>query len=235
MSMVDHGLRNALHAIDLQHNLVFSNHLTPLEKYTTAIEVVAGDKLNDAGCENNLPRGLYFVEAGLLKCEHDSSATFTRGTRGRLSSTLFAAPHLSSSQDSIGQLQARSATVGSVANVLKNTPGAIAAQQHTFRLARIGPGWIIGSISEFSKQDIPGTYTALTPCRVHHLTFETIEELEIEQPVLILHLYKLLSHLASRRQEMTIGQLATLRSIMSATAPTKPISRRKIRSIIKSF
>ena len=95
--------------------------------------------------------------------------------------------------------------------------------------------WVIGSISDIMGQDIPGTYTALTPCRVHHLPFESIEDLEVENPVLVLHLYKLLSHLAARRQEMTIGQLATLRSIMSATAPTKPISRSKMRAIDQSF
>ena len=65
------------------------------------------------------------------------------------------------------------------------------AQNHVFRLARIGPGWVIGSMTGFMGKDIPGTYVALTPCRVHHLNFETIEELELEQPVLILHLYKL--------------------------------------------
>eukprot|EP00578_Thalassiosira_sp_NH16_P005198 CAMPEP_0181137492 /NCGR_PEP_ID=MMETSP1071-20121207/33735_1 /TAXON_ID=35127 /ORGANISM="Thalassiosira sp., Strain NH16" /LENGTH=102 /DNA_ID=CAMNT_0023224251 /DNA_START=257 /DNA_END=562 /DNA_ORIENTATION=+ len=102
--------------------------------------------------------------------------------------------------------------------MLKKNPGAMMAQNHIFRLARIGPGWVIGSISDIMGQDIPGTYTALTPCRVHHLPFESIEDLEVENPVLVLHLYKLLSHLAARRQEMTIGQLATLRSIMSATA-----------------
>jgi len=102
-------------------------------------------------------------------------------------------------------------------------------------LSTLPPKWVIGSVSEFVGQDIQGTYTALTPCRVHHLTFEVISELEIEHPVLILHLYKLLSHLAARRQEMTIGQLATLRSIMSATSPTKPISRSKLRTINQSF
>ncbi|KAL7532451.1 hypothetical protein ACHAXR_004636, partial [Thalassiosira sp. AJA248-18] len=230
VSMVDHGLRHALREIDAQHGLAMAKHLETLEKYTTPIEINAGDKLNDAGNENNLPRGLYFVEAGLLRCEHDSSASLTRG---RTRSAFFAAPHLSSATDSIGQVKARSATIGRVANLLKKSPGAMMAQNHIFRLARVGPGWVIGSIAQ--GQEIPGTYIALTPCRVHHLTFETIGDLEVDKPVLILHLYKLLAHLAARRQEMTIGQLATLRSIMSATAPTKPISRSKMRAMNQSF
>ena len=225
----DHGLRYALEAIDAQHNLKMSRILQSLEQFTDAIELNAGDNLNYAGSEH-LPRGLYFVEEGLIKCEYDSSASLTRGR-----TSFFAAPHLKSATESISQLKARTPTVGRCANILKKNPGAMLAQNHVFRLARIGPGWVIGAISDFIGDEIPGTYTALTPCRLHHLTFETIDELEVDQPVLILHLYKLLSRLSARRQEMTITQLATLRSIMSATAPTKPISRRKMRGIQQHF
>ena len=227
----DQGLHHALREIDSQHNLSLAKHLASLVDHTTPIEIKAGDGLNGSATDHNLPTGLYFVESGLLRCEHDSSASLTRGRSG----SLFAAPHLSNSTDSIGQVQARSATVGRCANLIKKNPGALMAQNHVFRLARIGPGWVIGSMTGFMGKDIPGTYVALTPCRVHHLNFETIEELELDQPMLILHLYKLLSHLAARRQEMTIGQLATLRSIMSATAPTKPISRRKMRAMSQGF
>jgi CRP-like cAMP-binding protein len=75
----------------------------------------------------------------------------------------------------------------------------------------------------------------MTPCRVHHLTFEAIEELENEKPVLILKLYKMLAHLMARRQEMTIGQLSTLRSIMSSSAPTKCPSRRSMIAVNKAI
>ncbi len=140
------------------------------------------------------------------------------------------------STDSIGQLKARSATVGRGLALLKGSPGLMMAQfNNTFRLARIGPGWVIGSISEFTGQDIPGTYTCMTACRVHHLSFDDIEEFETTRPSLIVHLYKLLAHLMARRQEMTIGQLSTLRSIMSANAPTKPISRRQMATISKAM
>ena len=85
----DHGLRYALEAIDAQHNLSLSKNLQSLEKFTDAIELNAGDNLNYAGSEH-LPRGLYFVEEGLIKCEYDSSASLTRGR-----TSFFAAPHLS--------------------------------------------------------------------------------------------------------------------------------------------
>merc|ERR1712032_808675 len=140
---------------------------------------------------------------------------------------------MTDSNNSIGRVNARSTAVGRTANLLKRMPSLAQdyGHDHVFRLARIGPGWVIGSISEFVEQGIPGVYTALTPCRVHHLSFKMIGELETESPVLVLHLYKLLSHLNARRQEMTIGQLATMRSIFSSTAPSKPISRSKMRAI----
>jgi len=137
VSMIDHGLRHALHDIDLQHNLSLSQHLIALEKYTTPIELNAGHKLNDAGNEDQMG-GLYFVESGLLKCDYDSSASLTRGTRGRRS--LFVSPRLSSSTDSIGQLRARSATIGRAAKALKKAPVSNMNMSQTFRLARVGPG-----------------------------------------------------------------------------------------------
>ena len=92
-----------------------------------------------------------------------------------------------------------------------------------------------GTISEFTGQDIPGAYQCVTPCRVHHLTFDTIEELEVEKPALILNLYKMLAHLMARRQEMTIGQLSTFKTIMSSNVQTKPPSRRSIIAINKTI
>lgn len=136
VSMIDHGLRHALHDIDLQHNLSLSQQLISLEKYTMPIELNAGHKLNDAGNEDQMG-GLYFVESGLLKCDYDSSSSLTRSTRGR---RIYVSPHLSSSTDSIGQLRARSATIGRAANVLKKAPIANMNLSQTFRLARVGPG-----------------------------------------------------------------------------------------------
>ena len=216
MSQVDIGLRLALKQIDEQHNLSFANYLQGLAEYTTAMDLKAGEQLD-------LPRGLYFVESGLIKAEHDANSSLTRGRQ-----RLFATPVMGRSTDSIGQLNARSATIGRGQAVLKSAPGMMSQFSHTFRLARVGPGFVIGCISECTGQEIPGTFICMTESRVHYLPFETIEELEISNPVLIMHLYKLLAFLGARRQELTIGQLSTLRSIMSSTAPSKPISRKSM-------
>ena len=223
MSEIDIGLRLALKQIDEQHNLAFANQLQGLAEYTTALDLQAGEQLD-------LPRGLYFVESGMIKCEADASASLTRGRQ-----KLFATPVMGRSTDSIGQLSARSSTVGRGQAALKSAPGMMSQFSHTFRLARFGPGFVIGCISEFTGQEIPGTFVCMTESRVHYLPFGTIEELETTKPVLIMHLYKLLAHLAARRQEMTIGQLSTLRSIMSSSVPSKPISRKAMARLSINF
>ena len=65
----------------------------------------------------------------------------------------------------------------------------------------------------------------MTECRLHHLRQDVIEELERKDPALILTLFKLMSYLTARRQDITIEQLATLQSIISSRGQTKPTSR----------
>jgi CRP-like cAMP-binding protein len=102
----------------------------------------------------------------------------------------------------------------SYASLLKSNPGG----SQTFRLARIGPGWIAGTLEAVSGMRRPGDHVAVTYCRLHHLPFSKIQEVEKSNPSLALSLYKLLSYLMARRQEATIGQLATLHSIMTSPA-----------------
>jgi len=90
----------------------------------------------------------------------------------------------------------------------------------TFRLARIGPGWIAGTVEAVSGRQRPGFHIAVTPCRLHHLPFSKIVAMEKENPALVLSLYKLLAYMMARRQEKTIGQLATLHAIMTSPSVT---------------
>jgi CRP-like cAMP-binding protein len=94
-----------------------------------------------------------------------------------------------------------------------------------FRLARIGPGWVLGSIEAVSGTQHPGSHVAVTDCRLHYISYKKIEEIEESNPRLALKLQKLISYLMAKRQEITIGQLATLHSIMGSTAQKKPIGR----------
>jgi CRP-like cAMP-binding protein len=70
-----------------------------------------------------------------------------------------------------------------------------------------------------------GITVAVTQCRLYHLSFAKLEEIEKEDPALVLRLYKLMTHLRAHREEATIEQLSTLSNIMSSPAHSKPISR----------
>ena len=229
--MIDNGLRYALRKIDEQHQLSFADKLGELEKYSKPKELEAGELLNEAGSEY-LQRGLYFIESGLIKCSVDASASLTRG-RQRSSQVELA---MRRNDKSIGQMNARSATWARNAAIIKSSPRHNLSQfENTFRLGRFGPGWVLGTVSEFTGQDILGSYQCVTPCRVHVLEFEKIEDLETEKPALVLNLYKMLAHLMARRQEMTIGQLSTFRSIMSSNIQSNPPSRRSIIAVNKAM
>lgn len=58
----------------------------------------------------------------------------------------------------------------------------------------------------------------MTKCQLHHISFDKLKEVEEEDPVLVLTLYKLLASLMTKRESVTINQLATLHSIMGSQA-----------------
>jgi CRP-like cAMP-binding protein len=125
---------------------------------------------------------------------------------------------------SLNALKARSATIARQSAQLKasaeNRSGA-AGIQTTFRLARIGPGWVIGDQEALlggGLMTASGTTIAVEECRLHYISYDKLHSVEKENPMLILQLYKLLSKLHALRSEVTIAQLATMHSIMSAPA-----------------
>jgi hypothetical protein len=144
-SMIDNGLQYALRKIDEEHDISFAEDLSELEKYVSTRELEEGELLNTADSEC-LQRGLYFIESGLIKCSVDASASLTRGRQraNQLGSSL-----LRRNDKSIGQMNARSGTLARTAAILKSSAGLVMSQfEHTFRLGRFGPGWVIGTISE---------------------------------------------------------------------------------------
>jgi hypothetical protein len=114
VSMIDHGLRHALRAIDKQHDLQMAMHLEELEIFTTPVEL----GVDVAFCSRP---GLYFVESGLIKCEYDASTTVRRTGGG---TALFGQTGVSADS---GHCELK--------NGLGNMP-----HNKAFRLARIGPG-----------------------------------------------------------------------------------------------
>ena len=133
----------------------------------------------------------------MLKVERDTGDTATRRGSDNMNGS------------SIG--------TGDTLTRMQRESSLVATESQTFRLARLGVGWVAGTM-EFFQMKRPGNQVALDYCKLHHLPFSKIEEAELEDPGLVLKLYKLLSYLMAQRQEATIGQLATLHSIMSSPA-----------------
>lgn len=213
----EHGFRIALCHIDEEHgdDGKFSTELVGLQEYTSLVELSPNERLYGSASTIDLERGLFFIERGIMKLERDRSDTTTRGSLASLS--------FGDSGDSPRKIRAISSIGKKLSKLMasqssrRNVGGG---QRDTFRLARIGPGWVAGTEEVVTGVRREGDTVAVTHCRLHHLPFSEIERIETKHPRLVLHLYKLLSYLLARRQEATIGQLATLHSIMTSPALT---------------
>lgn len=158
--------------------------------------------------------------------ERDPSFTLSRSVNSmnKITQCAISTNQWNSNDGSIGQFKARTPTIGKKTSYLKSHKRA-ERNSHTFRLARIGPGWVIGGLESCAGLRNPGIYTAVSDCRLHHLSNSVVDRIERDDPALILNLFKMLSHLMARRQDVTIEQLATLHAIISSSPVKKPISR----------
>eukprot|EP00551_Chaetoceros_affinis_P009095 CAMPEP_0203679028 /NCGR_PEP_ID=MMETSP0090-20130426/34041_1 /ASSEMBLY_ACC=CAM_ASM_001088 /TAXON_ID=426623 /ORGANISM="Chaetoceros affinis, Strain CCMP159" /LENGTH=703 /DNA_ID=CAMNT_0050546511 /DNA_START=230 /DNA_END=2341 /DNA_ORIENTATION=- len=217
----DDGFLYALQQIDSQHHMSVASKLIELAPYTELVNLQQGESLDEQGS------GLFFIEHGILRVERNAGNT-TKAMRQR-DNLLYATPRISESNSSIGHLRVRTATIGKESALLKHarTVNEFSEQSHTIRLARIGPGFVVGSLevalSSFNYRH--GTHTAVTPCRLHLLSHEAVREIEHENPSLAIEIYKMMSQLSAKRQASTIDQLGTLQSIMESLAPSKPLDR----------
>jgi len=231
------GFKLALRKVDEQHGTDFAHSLAELDEYTTPIVLEPNESLYDSA---SLPeRGLFFIEEGILvricvcqsvgqvllryshnstlqkKIERDTSmATHTRSLRKGVINDGGTVTGLKIRTGSIGREYARLKAADS------------ASHKQSFRLARIGPGWVVGAVEAVSGLENTGLHLAVTACRLHYLSYSQMESLEGEDPVLMLRLYKLLSSMMAKQQEVTIGQLGTLHAIMASPAQLKPVGRK---------
>lgn len=192
-----------LNLIDKQHSIDVTSELKELGNHTEKILLEPGDVLYE---DVQTERGLFFIEHGIVKVERDSAATLTRNGE-TLSRTL------TKSWGSLSQLKPMEVNQA-IAN-MRNSGHP--DEQRTFRVARLGPGWVIGTGEAISQAVNPGMHIAVTKCELHFLSFDKIKQLEQENATLVLALYKLLACLMAKRQSQTIGQMATLHAIMMST------------------
>lgn len=58
-----------------------------------------------------------------------------------------------------------------------------------------------------------------------------MKQIEKSNPKLMMNLYKLMSSVSLKRQEMTIAQLAQFVSIMNSPSPSGPLSRATLAAV----
>lgn len=174
---------------------------------------------------DNLERGLFFIEEGILKIERNSAATLSRSRTNQAAQGIFQLH---------GTLKA-DAGVGSIGrnNAIMKAIGMDGKRDHHFRIARVGPGWITGLNEALGGGQSQKHVYAVTKCKLHHLPYKRLNELEAENPFVTLTLYKLLAFLLAKRQESTIIQLGTLHSIMTSPAQKRPIGRSNSRTQLR--
>lgn len=213
----------------LQHGTRYTPQLSKLEEYTTPIELQPNESLYES---TSLPgRGLFFIEQGVLVRSHAlccprrflRNLTLAVIKKIERASTLTANTRSLSSLQSISKLGSGPST-GNGNNRSQAT--ATHPQQQQFRLARIGVGWVVGTIEAVSGMENSGIHLAVTFCRLHYLSYSRMEELEKKDPIITLRLYKLLSCIMAKRQELTTQQLGLLHAIMSSPAQNQTVSRR---------
>lgn len=99
-------------------------------------------------------RGLFFIEQGLMKVERDSSTmSINRGSRNALD---LRALSISAEGDSLTRMKARELNSQS----LKRATVELARSSSTIRLARIGPGWVLGAAEFVSGEPAQGRNVA---------------------------------------------------------------------------
>ena len=86
------------------------------------------------------------------KIERNADFTMSRATSSE------ALSRLSQNQHSLNALHARTGSIGREIARLK--AGGLEARNQTFRVARVGPGWVLGSIEALSGTAHPGTMVA---------------------------------------------------------------------------
>jgi hypothetical protein len=134
--------------------------LKDLSQYMTPVDLTANDLLR---FDDESHHGLFFIEYGQLRIEHSSNHTTNASQQLTFARSQYPTSPIGNplSNVSIGHLNARSGTLGRQAALIKKTMGEHNEfTEQSFRLARIGPGWVVGMIEECTGMRRAGVYVA---------------------------------------------------------------------------
>mmetsp|Transcript_5493 Transcript_5493/g.11249 ORF Transcript_5493/g.11249 Transcript_5493/m.11249 type:complete len:1101 (-) Transcript_5493:2-3304(-) len=181
------GFEYALEQIDKQHSMSFAKDLKRLSQFTKKIVLQPGQVLYE---DIELDRGLFFIEHGIVKVERNADETITRKGNGDTFSRT-----ATNSWGSLNYLKA--AEVTRVIAEMK-AKGNKSWDRQSFRVARVGPGWVLGQSEALGDVPNPAEFIAVSKCELHYISYEKLEEIEKTDPVLVLTLYKLLASLMAK-------------------------------------
>lgn len=142
----------------IQHGLNTVRELAALSQYIVTLELKANEVLQ---LDKEVHHGLYFIEHGELRIEHNADYTRTLSYQNTFPHNHHPKPQALNplSNTSIGHLNARAGTMGRQAALLKQSVrGQTGLSEQSFRLARIGQGWVVGMIEECSGMRRAGFY-----------------------------------------------------------------------------
>ena len=129
----------------------FAKDLKGLNQYTKKIVLQPGQVLYE---DIELERGLFFIEHGIVKVERNADETMTRKGNGDTFSRT--------ATNSWGSLNHLKATEVTRAIAEMKAKGNKAWDRHSFRVARVGPGWVLGQSEALSEVANPGVSIAGT-------------------------------------------------------------------------
>ncbi len=232
-SIIADGFRHALSLVDSEQGLGFCNHLMGLASFVKPLDLQPGQSLYDVASmmfhgPNLSPfqRGLFFIEYGAIKVERDPniSISHSHSLRKRRSIDELNSRH------TISGMKARSTRTGYASNSLKRMNSS-SKRNMSFRLARVGPGWILGCREVASGLHDPAMYVAVTKARLYFLSKEEIARLEAGNPHLAVILHRTIAHIMAKDFDNIQEQMAQYHTIHSSRSSGGPVRRETMGNI----
>jgi len=195
------GFSFALALVDEQNGTDYSEILEgAFRGYVRPLELKKGENIYDKARMlweggGDVERGLFFIEYGQLSCIRDPYQS-TRSSSLRRRST--ASGHGGGgvmNNNSVGALDARGETAMRRRGEWINRGEK---ETLTFRLARLGPGWVVGAREVACGLKFTGTYEAMSDTRLFYLRKSDIDRVAEDKGDVGVAVWKMIGKLVAR-------------------------------------